>query len=364
MKTYSIFEASHNKEWQEGYDAAIEAIRQSIQQQGGGGGGSVDSDLADIPTNPDDQINGDSSDRQADSSNQQAGQDNSQGRGSGSQGVVRPEDCIGPNQLSNIPSTPGGFMDKKTGDNIANSEGYEKEGGSDSQIEKEWQDRAMDTARKMAGSGKGGSKFAAKIMDIYKSKADWKKELRKIVGRSISEEDKRRGYTSNNILVSQDRIALTDKQKFDNMDYILVCLDTSGSFFGGEEMKQALREVATVALAKKPLRIFIVYWDTRIAGVDVFTSAEQLIKSLKTGKVQAKGGGGTDPSCIWDMLKTDKRFNRMRPELTLIFTDGYFGLTPKRDARRMQNLVWCIIDNPTWSAPPDSLTRTIHIKMN
>lgn len=361
MKTNTIFEVKHSADWQAGYDAAVAAIKMAAQGQSGQSGSSGEGGL-EIPSDPSNQ-QGQSGSGGGDQQGQ-PGQSGSNSRGGGSQGVVRPEDCIGPAQLSNIPSTSGGFMDRETGNKLAESEGYEKEGGSDSQIEKEWEDRAMDTARKMAGSGKGGSKFAAKLMDIYKSKADWKKELRKVVGRSISEEDKRRGYTSNNILVSQDRIALTDKQKFDNMDYILVCLDTSGSFFGGEEMKQALREVATIALAKKPLRIYVVYWDTDIAGVDVFTSADQLIKSLKTGKVQVKGGGGTEPSCIWNMLKTDKRFKRMRPELTIIFTDGYFSPTPKRDARRMQNLVWCIIDNPTWSAPPDALTRTVHIKMN
>ena len=357
MRINYILEARRSKEWQEGYDAAIAQIKERMQQSGSGAGGS--SDLpSDFPSDPDDQRSGGGSGGSSSGS-----QDKNDSRGSGSQGVVRPEDCVGPEQLSNVPSTPGGFVDRKTGESIADSEGYEKEGGSDAQLEKEWADRAESVAKQYSSKGEGQQRFANKLMDIYKSKVDWKKELRKVVGRCISEEDKRRGYTNNNILISQDRIALSDKQKFDSLDYMLICLDTSGSFFGGEEMKQALTEVAQVALSKKPLRIFVVYWDTRIAGVDEFTSVRELTKSIKSGKLKIKGGGGTDPTCIWQMLKTDKRFKRMRPELTVIFTDGYLATTPKRDARRMQNLVWCIIDNPSWSAPPDALTRTIHLKM-
>ena len=272
---------------------------------------------------------------------------------------------MGPGVLDDIPDIPGGIMDRKSGDKLAEQEGYEKEGGDDNSTAKDWEDRAIKAAREFSKQGKGAQKWASKIFDIYKSKADWKKELRKVVGRSISEEDKRRGYTSNNILVSQDRIALTDKQKFDNLDYILVCLDTSGSFFGDKEyIKQSLTEIANIALAKKPMRIYIVYWDTQVADIDEFTSAQDLIKNLKAGKVVAKGGGGTDPQCIWQMLKTDKRFRRIRPELTVIFTDGYFSPTPKRDSRRMQNLVWCVIDNPSWQPIPDQFTKTLHIKLN
>lgn len=357
MKNTTIYEARRSADWQKGYDEAIEAIRQSIKN-GINGSTNRPQDDSDIPGVPMDPSN------QQGQGQGQGQQGQGEGRGSGSQGVVQPEDCMSPGSLSNVPGAPGGFVDRKTGDEIAKSEGYEKEGGSDSQTDKEWEDRAMTTAKKMAGMGKGFAKFASKLMDIYKSKADWKKELRKVVGRCISEEDKRRGYTSNNILVSQDRIALTDKQKFDNLDYLLICLDTSGSFFGGEEMKQALREVAQVALTKKPMRIYVVYWDTRVASIEEYTSVQALVKAIKTGKTQPKGGGGTDVQCVWDMLKTDKRFKRIRPELTVIFTDGYLNGTPKRDARRMQHLVWCIIDNPNFSAPPDALTRTIHMKMS
>ena len=62
-----------------------------------------------------------------------------------------------------------------------------------------------------------------------KYKPTGKKALKYVVGRSINDSEKRQAYANKNILVSQDRIARTDKDKFDNMDYLLAVIDTSGS---------------------------------------------------------------------------------------------------------------------------------------
>ena len=62
-------------------------------------------------------------------------------------------------------------------------------------------------------------KLKSKLEGLYKVSSDWKKELRKVVGHSISPEDKRQAYANKNVLVSQDRIARTDKDKYDNLDY-------------------------------------------------------------------------------------------------------------------------------------------------
>lgn len=352
MKTFNILEAK-SADWQEGYDAAIEAIREAIKA------GKDPNDISGDPDSGNGGQSGDSGDQNG------QGQSDSGSRGSGSQGVVRPEDCAGPSELRDIPSTPGGMMDRATGDKLAEQEGYEKGSGSDAAVEKQWEDHAKRAASKMAGKGAGYEKFAGKLAGIYKSKKDWKKELRKIIGTSLSSSDTRQAYANKNVLVSQDRIARTDKDKYDNLDYIMVCLDTSGSFFGDDDyVRQSLTEIAQIAYAKKPLRIFIVYWDTRVAAIDEYHSADELIKDIKKGKVEPKGGGGTDPRCIWDLIKNNKKFSRMRPELTVIFTDGYFSPTPKRDSRRMQNLIWVIMDNPTWTAIPDSNTKTLHISLN
>lgn len=352
---------SKDPDYKEGYDAAMEAIKEAKNNGNDMSGGSGDSDsgLEGIPMDPSNQNQQGQGGSGSKSGNQQG-----QSRGSGSQGEVSPEDCIDPTGAADdMPETAGGVMSKADGDKIAEAEGYKKEGGSDESLAKDWQDAANKAASKMAGKGPGYDAFRAKILDLYKSKKDWKKELRKIVGRCISEEDKRRGYTSNNILVSQDRIALTDKQKFDNLDYMLICLDTSGSFMGDQDyLNQSLTEVVHVAYAKKPIKIYIVQWDTRITDIKEYTEPSQLLRDVKSGKFQMKGGGGTDPKCIWDLLRTDKRFRRIRPELTMIYTDGYLD-PQKRDSRRMQHLIWVVMDNPGFTVQADSFTKVLHIKL-
>jgi hypothetical protein len=61
----------------------------------------------------------------------------------------------------------------------------------------------------------------SKLEGLYKTSKDWKKDLKKIVGHSISPDEKRQAYAHKNVLVTQDRIARTDKDKYDNLDYMM-----------------------------------------------------------------------------------------------------------------------------------------------
>jgi predicted metal-dependent peptidase len=75
-----------------------------------------------------------------------------------------------------------------------------------------------------------------------------------------------------------------------------------------------------------------------------------------------KGRGGTDFKAFWDLLKTDKRFLKVKPDLIMIFTDGHVDQL-KRDRKTMNHLCWCIIDNTSFKVEhSDAMTRCIHIK--
>lgn len=348
----------HSKEFNEGYQAAIEAIKQAIANKGnnnsGGSGSGSDSGGLSLPSD----ITG--SDDQQNSSN------NSNSGGSGNtrdsvekgdkHGEVRPEDCEGPNSLNNVPGNPGGMIDRQDGDNIVEKEGYDKEGGSDSAVEREWKDAAIKAATKMKGNGPGGLK--SKIEGLYKTVTDWKKELKKIVGFSISPDDKRQAYANKNILISQDRIARTDKDKYDNLDYMMAWIDSSGSM-SDDQLKMCLSEVYSTALAKKPLKLVVIQCDTRIQEIKEYTDLRQLKNDMIHATV--KGRGGTELKPCWDLLKNDKKYNRRPCELVMIFTDG--GLTQyKRDVRTMRNICWVILDNPSFNLQyKDINTKCVHI---
>lgn len=344
----------NKKEFDEGYQAAIEAIRKKLQGQndnnGGGGSGNGLGLPLDLPQDPSDQQDSQGGSQQGDN-----GEEN-QSRGEGSTGVVRPEDCMGPSNLRDLPSVSGTFMDKTDGDKLAESEGYEKEGGSQSSIDKNWKDASLKASSQMKGDGPGGLK--AKIEGLYKTAKDWRKELRNIVGHAISPEDKRQAYANKNVLVSQDRISRTDKDRYDNVDYIMACIDSSMSM-SDDQLKRCLSEVYEIALRKKPMNIIIVQCDTMIQSIEKYSSVKELKNSIKNATV--KGRGGTELRPCWDLLKNDKKFSRIKPELVMIFTDG--ELTQyKRDPRTMRNLCWVILDNPSFNVQyKDANTKCIHI---
>lgn len=354
-------------DFQKGYEEAIKAIKQaqqnkSQQNQQGQGGGSGD-DLG-IPMDPSDQQSS-----EAESGNGSGNSQRSQGQSKQSrngkqegQGVVRPEDCASNStQVADTPGTPGGVIDKATGDKLAEAEGYPKEGGTDGTIEKDWTERGKKAASKIAGKGAGYEKLKGKLDGLYKVAHDWKKELRKIVGNAISPEDKRQAYANKNVLISQNRIARTDKDKFDNVDYMMAWIDTSGSM-SQEYLMKCLNEVYAVALAKKPMRFVIVQFDTRITDVQEFTSIGDMKKRFKSYSL--KGGGGTDVKPCFDMLVKDKKYSRRPAELVMIFTDGYLEQY-KRNPRTMRNLCWVVVDNPGWDLKyKDSNTKAVRIKMS
>lgn len=346
----------NKEEFDKGYQAAIEAIKKKLQGQNddnqGGSGSGDDLGLPQDPSDQEDQQGGGSG--KGDQQDDQGGEN--QSRGEGSTGVVRPEDCKGPSNLKDMPSVPGTFMDKSDGDKLAESEGYDKEGGSESAIEKEWKDAALKAANQMKGNEAGGLK--SKIEGMYKTTKDWKKELRNIVGHSISPEDKRQAYANKNVLVSQDRISRTDKDRFDNVDYIMAWIDSSGSM-SDDQLKQCLSEVYEIALRKKPMNIIVVQCDTMIQSIEKYSSVKALKNSIKNATV--KGRGGTELKPCWDLLKNDKKFSRLKPELVMIFTDGYLNQY-KRDPRTMRNLCWVILDNTSFNVQyKDANTKCIHI---
>jgi hypothetical protein len=359
----------HTKEYNEGYQAAIEAIKKALSGSSGTGSSSsgqedqnLDSDM--IP--PSGQGGGDSNGSNKGQNDNKSGQNQSGGGGSRtskgdeSQGVVRPEDCMGNSGLDNCPSTPGGMISKDDGDKIANQEGYDKEGGNDSSIAKDWKDTAIKaTQRTKLEPGSAAGKFMARLEGLYKAQIDWKKELKKIIGTAINSEDKRSALVNKNVLVSQSRFTRTDKDKFDSLDYMMVWVDSSYSM-SDEELKACLTEIYAVALAKKPLKLVVVQCDTKIQEIKEFTS----LKDLKSYAMHAtvKGRGGTDLKPCWDLLKNDSRYNRRKPDIVVIFTDG--GLTQhKRDLRTMKTLCWCIINNPAFNVQyKDPNTKCLHIK--
>lgn len=362
--------ARKSKDWNEGYQAAIEAIKQAMQGGQNGSGGQGGQIIDSIPA-----PNGGGSGGQKNSQKQKEQSGNNGSRtnpNDPAQGIVRPEDCNGQNSgIDDMPSTPGGFFGKDDGDDLAENEGYGKDGGSETNVENDWKESALREISKMnAEPGTGASRLKTTIEGIYKVQTDWKKILQQVVGRSINTADTRKAYANKNILVSQDRVARTDKDKYDTIDYMIVFIDTSGSM-SNKQIKLILSEVYSMALKKKPIKIYVMYCDVTIQHIDEYTNLAQLKKDAISTTRHGSGGTAVEP--LWDILKTDKRFSRCKPDLIMIFTDGGIenkykrndDITIERDKKTMNWLVWCILDNPSINlAKNDPMTKILHLSTN
>ena len=369
------------KEWDKGYQDAINAIGEAIKNAQSGkknnsnGQNGGDDELS-IPIPEDGDSNNSEQQKSGNDGNQNndaggqagksSGSNNSQGSSSGSRdsedtikgsnnvGEVRPEDCEDPTgQAGEMPGQAGTFTSGDLG-KIAEAEGYKDDKPADSAIERDWKDTAVREASKLKGNSPGG--LRSKIEALYKTNTDWKKALWKVVGRSINQDDKRQAYANKNVLTSQDRIARTDKDKYDCVDYIMAVIDTSGSVTD-EMLRLLLAEVYQVALQKKPLKLDVVMCDARIQSVMEFSNIRDLKNYMKAATVL--GRGGTDFKPIWAAFRTgaktpglndkEKRIAMNWPkvpaELVMIFTDGYCDQY-KRDPLHMKNLCWVFVDNP------------------
>lgn len=368
----------NQREYNSGYQAAIDEIRKRVREQRKSGSSVKDPSQSSSGAQQGDDGRmmppgmGDASDQGQGGGSGQPGQGGGQGgsgsgggRGSGNQGVVQPEDCIGPGDLDDIPGTSGGYFDRKTGDDIAKQEGYDKgEGGNDDQTARDWKDNALKMAKQLKqqtdkSRGGGPAAFAARLESIYKPTKDWRKELKRVVGQAITPDDPRQAFAHKNTLVSQDRIARADKDKYDSMDYMVAMVDTSGSM-SEKDIKACLGEVYGVALAKKPLKLVLMYFGSGVSKVMVFKNLVEFKKEMKAPNIAA--GGGTEVAPCFQMLANDPRFRRKVADIVMIFTDGYIDQI-KRNPKQTKNLCWVIVDNPGFDLQyKDIKTKCVHIK--
>lgn len=349
---------ANKREYDQGYNEAIEYIKkilsgQNNQNSGNGNNQSqedgLDKDLSGTPAGDAEK----QSKQQNQSGNQsQSGNQGQSGRGEGSQGKVTASDCT---DMTNSPS-PGGITNSDIGNQIAKAEGY-PEGSTEDGNAKDWKE-AANNAEKSIKPGSGAGALLSKIQALWKTQVDWKKAFRKIVGKSLNTTDKRQAFANKNVLVSQNRVARTDKDKYDNIDYVCVFTDSSGSV-SDEDLQYMLGEIYSIIYNIKPETLVLGQFDTDITDIQTFKTPKEFKKYAMRATV--KGRGGTECKCIWDLLQKDPRFKRTPSEMVIIMTDGYLT-TYRRNPRTMQNLCWVILDNPSFDNPnKDPKTSVIHM---
>jgi len=164
-------------------------------------------------------------------------------------------------------------------------------------------------------AGKVGGNIDRSFTDLMSAKVDWKEALREFVS-SVSQGKDDSTWRKPNRRWLQHDIYMPSTIS-ESMGRVVVAIDTSGSIYG-EVLNRFISEVASVMQNMNPEQVDLLYWDSEVAGHEVYglNDADRMTSSTKP-----KGGGGTSPSCITRYMRKHK----IDPVCAIILTDGCVG---------------------------------------
>ena len=164
-------------------------------------------------------------------------------------------------------------------------------------------------------AGKVGGSVDRAFTDLMSAKVDWKEALREFVSSVSSGKDDSTWRKPNRRWLQHD--IYMPSTISESMGRVVVAIDTSGSIWG-DVLNRFVSEVASVMQNMNPEQVDLLYWDSQVAGHEVYglNDADRMTSSTKP-----KGGGGTSPSCITRYMAKHK----IDPVCAIILTDGYVG---------------------------------------
>lgn len=240
------------------------------------------------------------------------------------------------------------------GDKGSSQSNQQGENGEVPQHIKDMLERMVRQAEKMEESekkcGRGNGSMATDLrLKMRKPRVNWRTELRKRMNFYISKngvkpEKKKSFLTYMMNPKSNDKMIFphTIKQRSRLQTAIILAIDTSGSCFcSEEELENFFTEIESISkeLEKsKKGRVYTMMWDCSVHG----SIKEYKVGDYKTFKM--KGGGGTEPKCIFDFIdnkcfKQDDNNSTIKLQngdlsielqslkalpLVVVLTDGYF----------------------------------------
>ena len=192
---------------------------------------------------------------------------------------------------------------------------------------------AVLQAAQAAGAGNLPGNVRRMIKDLTEPQISWKELLEQQIQSTIKND-----YTfARPGRKSWHMDAILPATKPGETIDIFIGIDTSGSI-GPEELKIFFSEIKGIMDSYTEYKIRVVGWDTEIGGIDEFTSENM----AEITDFDPKGGGGTDPHCVWEYLIE----NGIEPKKLIMFTDYcFFGWRPE-EVENYCDTVWIIKGNP------------------
>jgi predicted metal-dependent peptidase len=200
-------------------------------------------------------------------------------------------------------------------------------------------------------AGKMGGDVSRELQDLLTPKINWKEALRDFVKTTTQGKDQTTWRRLHKRYIGMDIIMPSTYDE--KVGSILVGIDTSGSI-GSEELGQFLGEVKSICDEVSPEKIDLLYWDTRVAGHEVYHNSE--LSSL-VESTQAKGGGGTDPDCVPKFMKKEN----LEPECVIMLTDGYIHSDIAKWGSVNMPVMWCIKGNSSFNSN-SVVGKVVHVE--
>jgi predicted metal-dependent peptidase len=181
--------------------------------------------------------------------------------------------------------------------------------------------------RKLRGDGAGG----ADLSGFQDRRTDWRTPLRRFI-QDISEGDDQSRFCPPNKRMLPLGI-LMPSHFTEAVGEIIVACDTSGSM--GGVYSTVFGEIARICQQVRPSSVRVLWWDTRVAGEQVFTAQDyDKLKDV----LQPKGGGGTTVSCVAQHIRAKK----YKPKAVIMLTDGHIESTYETPD---VPCLWGVVDN-------------------
>lgn len=196
------------------------------------------------------------------------------------------------------------------------------------------------TRSKLWGDSPG---WMGRLVDqIMAPEVNWKSVLKKYVVFHTSKDSSFR--TPDKRMTYQDAIYPGSTS---NDDMLLkdfkINIDTSGSM-SDEDLGEALGHVKNLCKQYK-VKAELLFWDAAVESKCSIDSFEQALKS------RPAGGGGTDPSCVFEYCASKKC--KVKPAFHLFITDGYFATEQLAKYKvKNKNTIWLIIGGNADFKPP------------
>jgi predicted metal-dependent peptidase len=176
------------------------------------------------------------------------------------------------------------------------------------------------------------------IDGLTECKMDWRSYLQQQIDSQIKNDftfmkPSRRGWGCDAILPSMKKEPTIELSVF---------LDLSGSI-GQTEMRDFMSEIVGICGQYSGYKITIGTWDTDFYYTGEFTEDDGIDAIVNA---TYKGGGGTDPTCIWKWCEE----NDHNPKQAIIFTDGYVSSWGEEYADKFST-IWLMYKNQSAKAP-------------